>query len=261
MGKHSRIFIVLNLALALTLVYLFSLSLRRSMPGQNAKSVKRFAGIMRNLDEIALDPENKFLFFGTSIYQYFLNPKHFDQDLKALGVESKSYNLAFEGLFGPGQLAFTTRLESEFYQRNSKFRAAIFELSPACLNRRFYDRHREMLDFVLPGIFLNFSTWVKMFLIDAPGTSYLLFDQFFRPASWTLFFSLTGIMGISKEEMTVEWPELVQLWTDQKFSDPEAWNRETSGLSNWNFPATQKDFDAAVESIHQPDNWQRMSLT
>lgn len=259
MRKRAGLYIGLNLIAALILVYFFSYYSREQMPGQNTRSVKRFNGIMKSMYEIADNTENKTLFFGTSIFQYFLHPRHFDNHLKDLGIESKSYNLAFEGLVGPGQLALVSRLESEFEKRNAHFRASVFELSPVCLNRRFYDWHREMLDFTLPAIFIDSNTWAKMFIKDAPSTSYLWFDQFFRPASWPLRNPIGDFLGYSRADMADRWSELVLLWENRKFMEFPAWNPYHGGLSNWNFPETKHDFDLAIAELHKPDNWEKMS--
>lgn len=248
---------MLALFSALTITRLASEKLSELMPTRMlVKSEKRFKGLMENIDAIAADSNQKTLFLGTSIYKYFLDPREYDAKVKENGVDTKSYNLSFEGSVGSSIYSMTQRLRAEFLKRNARFKTVVFELSPACFNKTFYRNHRLMVDFTYPKIFLDDSTWQKMLIQNTPDASYLLLNQELKPFNWD-FFPYRRFFGFAKAA-PLKWPGIAGIWSHKAFYEVPEWNPETSGYVNWNLPHSEDDFNSMQDRLHEKENWDHM---
>ncbi|MFZ3230193.1 MAG: hypothetical protein WA160_08310 [Pseudobdellovibrio sp.] len=254
MKKYGFIFALISLVLTLVLTRTLSEVMKNSVPSHD-KVQKRFEALLQNISEISKDSNNKTLFVGTSIFQYFLDPSDFDEAMQSKGVLSKSYNLGFEGNIGSGTYAMMNRLETEFKSRNAHFKNIIFEFSPACLNKTFYNNHLFVIDIRHPQIFLDNQTWDKIFIQNAPAAAYLLTNQILKPLDWE-FLSYRKLLGFADYKKKL--PGVADAFSSKIFYEVPEWDIKSSGLSNWNLPKTTIEFENLIEDIHEVENWKSM---
>lgn len=255
MKKYGFLLAVTGLALTLLASWISS-NYFSDIVSSHAKLEKRFGGLLNNIDEIAQNSEKKTLFIGTSIYQYFLDPQYFDQQMKLNNVISKSYNLGFEGAVGSGFYSMIARLQGEFKKNGAHFKNIVLELSPACFNQTFYQNHKFVIDVTHPQIFMDTEAWLQMFLKNAPSAVCLLADQIFKPLNWEVL-PYRSWLGFGKYRKN-EWAGIANLWSTPVFYERPEWNPQSAGLVNWNLPSSEKEFHDMLESMHQEKNWNYM---
>ena len=259
--KHlSTLFIVLNLAFSFSAIYYVIDHFSHAMPNTiRKKSNQRFGKLMRNLPVISAKPEVTTLFLGTSIFQYFLYPPDFDKPLNDAGIESVSYNLAFEGNFGLGLYALNNRLMGEFSKNQKKFKAVIIEICPASMNRRTFNRHKLMIDVGNPDVFMNKAAWKDMFIADPATATYLFLNSHMPAFDWQYLEAYAFIQGrIYSFERKPRFAGIANIWSLPQFYERPEWNLEKFGMSGWNLPTSQIEFDQMQNKMHEPDEWKAM---
>lgn len=197
--------------------------------------------------------KHKNIFLGFSIFHLFLNPNVYDDEMLAFGIESDSVNYSFAGNMGSGQYVQTVQLKKHFQSNSFKVDNTIFELSPFSFSRRYYDVHFRRNEVGNPGMFFTFDLTLELIKQDFPGALLIILNQLLRPVD--LF---DYIIKANMENVKLIWPGiLVHLFTEP-FKEQLLWNVKTKGMEGWNLPATQYEFDAAIDSIHKPENWMNM---
>lgn len=252
--------ILLNILITFTLVFFTGIYFKDKMPlTTRQKSKERFELFLEYLPQIQGHSEQATLFIGTSIFEYFLDPRYFDEQMRHLGVKSESYNVAFEGNLGLGMLALVSRLNDEFKVSNKKVKNIVFELSPVSLNQKFYNRHNLMMDIGNPDVFMNISTWQNMFIKKPAATSYLYINSLLPPFNWLYLPVFTNFLSNKSQfKKSVRFAGIANVWSNPSFYERPQWNISTRGLVNWNLPHSKKEFDHLYEQLHQEDHWQEM---
>lgn len=258
--KYFGPFLVfLNLILTFAaVIYLTNFFSDKMPPVLLYRNHRRFAELLKNLDEIKQSAETKTLFIGTSVYQHLLDPKVFDRALNNNSNASRSYNLAFEGNTGLGLYALINRLNMEFKIKNTRFKNVIIELSPIDLNRKFKERHKLMLDRGNPDAFLDFKSWSNLFLEKPILAIYYSFLQIFKPFDWDYLPFASSYFDAAPGIKNPPMAGITRAWMLKEFSEPLLWNSKTAGLSNWNLPQSTVYFDSLLTTFHEPDMWQKM---
>jgi hypothetical protein len=250
--RWQILFVVLNLFSVLGLVRLLADHLHDPF-SLNWVRIERFEGLKKAFPEMTDHPGKKILFLGTSTWHYFLNPLHMDDQLAKRSVSSESYNISFAGAIGQTLAIYTRRLQSEFYDRHAKFGATVIELNPLSLSREFHLRNYDHLDWRLSSIFLNWRMWRESAMLNPPNAAYLVFDQLLQPIDIEVMFN--EALGRTR---VISRPGVASFWGRSEFLERPAWNAHYRGLSNWNLPASKKEFTEALENLHQPDEWENM---
>lgn len=256
--KFDLFFILFSLIIALMTTYFVSTA--HELPHSlRENSVNRFKYLKESLPKISEQTEITTLFFGTSIFHYFLYPPDFDKELAQMQIPSISYNLAFAGNFGLGFYSLTNRLAEEFKGNNRKFKAVVIELSTASMNKRFYNRHKAMIDVGNPSIFMNNTSWLQMFIGDPPAAIYVVANKLFKPFNW--FFSEDLSFVFNDEGSLVKNPRfagVARFWSNDAFYEEPEWNIKNNGMAGWNFPTTRRQYEDMQNNLHKTENWNQM---
>lgn len=248
--KRNFLFLLLitfNSLAAIGAVYYFTKVNSSRMPHMiREKNNKRFNHMMASWNLISKDPDTTTLFLGTSIFQYFLDPRVFDSHYVKADPASNSFNLAFEGNVGAGTLAFINRLKTESKSKDVKFNQTIFELCVSCLNKRFYNNHKSFIEISHPKIFLDRKAWRSLFISDPLTAIYLQSIQLFSPFDWIYMFF---------DKRSPKFPGVAGVFSRKDFYERPEWNIATKGLTNWNFPQSKEEFYRFLEELHSEEKW------
>jgi hypothetical protein len=227
---------------------------RRAPTNGRSKLKKRFEYLLKSWPEITKNPNQTNLFVGTSVFQYFLDPRVYDEELAKYGISMKSYNMSFQGNIGIGLRSYMYRLKSECEKNNIVFDSVFFEIIPSAESKKFYKSHRNMIDIGNPEVFMDSDTWTKLFLTDPISAAYLYFVNQMRPLDWN---NLVSSFLASKKfhPRIARFAGIANFWSLPQFYEKPEWNIETVGMVNWNRSASSSEFDETMRFVHTPDQW------
>lgn len=225
-----------------------------SPENSRAKLNNRFDYIMQSWPEISKNPNQTTLFIGTSVYQYFLDPRVYDEEIQKYGYAMKSYNLAFQGIIGIGLTSYIHRLRAESEKNNTKFDTAIFEIIPSAESKKFYNTHRNIIEIGNPEVFMNPTTWKKLFFTDPISALYLSFVKHVRPLAWNHL--IKSVLTAKKfRPRGDKFAGITSIWSQPQFYEVPEWNILTAGMVNWNRPESDAEFEKTMEAVHKPERW------
>jgi hypothetical protein len=219
-----------------------------------SKLKKRLEYLLQSWPAIIKNPNKTNIFIGTSVFQYFLDPRVYDEELLKFGIEMRSFNLAFEGNIGIGLTSYVYRLNSECEKNNVLFDTVFFEIIPSAENKKFFHSHQNMIEIGNPDVFLDKNTWTKLFFKDPISSIYLSFSNLAQPLRWEyLMYSLITSKKIDPNLR--KFAGITNFWSLPYFYEKPEWNIKTAGLVNWNFPESRTKFDEAMNFVHSPEQW------
>ncbi len=228
--------------------------------GKNARNIiikRRFYYIYKNFSDLFADTNRKIYFFGTSPTHYFLNPIHFDRDLKAKGIDRTSYNLGFAGIMGQGTLAFVDRIGEELKSRQQTIDTAYFEFTPLSYSSAFYSVNAENYDVLVPAIFYSSQSWSSLFQSSPIEALKVAFYQNVRPVDFRTVDVVADILNLNDfDPYNRKWIGMPSLWNRPEFIEHPAWRADLRGAYSWNFPASKSLFDKALATLAEPEEWQ-----
>ena len=219
-----------------------------------SKLKKRFEFLMQSWPEISKNPSQTHLFIGTSIFQYFLDPRVYDSELAKYELPIKSYNMSFQGNVGIGLRSYMQRLKSESEKNNVVFDTVIFEIIPSAESKKLYQSHRNGIDIGNPEVFMNTQTWKELFLTDPISGIYLYFVNEIRPLEWGNL--INSFLNFEKfRPRVIRFAGIANFWSLPQFYEKPEWNIETAGMVNWNRPDAAVEFDETMKFVHTPEQW------
>jgi len=256
--KHSRkkmaALVLLNISIVLcALQFLISKHWEADQP---RRFVTRAAQMLNHLSTISKTPEDTTLFFGHSIFQFFLNPVVLDEVYHDRGLPSVSYNMSMSGNMGLGQYTQVLRMAQEFSRNKRKFRATIFEFSPIAYSSEFHNRHQFRLNQLQPRVFFHSSILGEMLKLDPFMALSVALNYYVRPVHYRVLFPFANWRALEMPKRSGVWAGITTLFDESRFFDKYAWSLELRGTRNWGLPATKDDFERTLSSFHQPGAWE-----
>lgn len=82
------------------------------------------------IPQIASEPDDLVLFYGSSMTQAGVSPRQFDGEMAALGYPVKSFNFGFGGLNPRYQALLARRIEEAFGAQDRRLKTAVIEFNP-----------------------------------------------------------------------------------------------------------------------------------
>jgi len=248
-----------GLVLLNVIVVVYALHLLNSQfweSGRPKMPASRAAQMLRHLPDVSKTPEATTLFFGHSIFQFFLNPMAFDNVYTKESMRSVSFNLAMTGNMGLGQFAQLLRMGGEFSSIKKKFRSSIFEFSPISYSREFHYREHFRLNYYQPRMFFSNSVFWELIKLDPFMAIFMGVDYFFRPVPHRMLFPYSNWRALEMPILSGRWIGIMNLFDERRFFDKSAWSLDLRGARGWGLPATSADFEKALSSFHSPGVWQ-----
>lgn len=254
--------IFLHAALVIAAVGLASKHARAPDSKTIGTIARRASAIVANLPTILHDPARTMVAIGASNWHFFFEPLILDEELRKLGLETTTYNLATFGLIASPMYGLTSRIEYELHGK--KIRTTLIELSPITLSQSWSARRAKIQDAELWPLFASPSAWSKLFFRDPIRASELYLNKHAGSLNWR---RLPAFAELPYRERRPEYIKEVfgtvylgayGFWMLPEFYEKAAWNPRTRGVDNLNRPAMTDAFETHVRRSHLPEIWPRI---
>lgn len=125
---YGRIVATILLGMALCLGLLRLITDANDATAQNIMG--RVLEARAAIPQIAGEPEDLVLFYGSSMTEAAFSPRQFDREMAARGMPVKSFNFGFGGLNPRYQALLAKRIEEAFGAHDRRLKTAVIEFNP-----------------------------------------------------------------------------------------------------------------------------------